>query len=218
MTRARPSCPDDATVFLVEDDAALADALQFLLGSRGMRSEHFDSAEAFWSYLTTRQAWPQSPSCIVLDVRMKRMSGIELFDRLRLRDPSQLAPVIFLTGHGDIEMAVEALKKGALDFFEKPFNDNRLADRLLEGLELSRERLQQAMGAADVDARLARLSARERDVMALVLAGKLNKLIAHELGISMRTVEVHRASLFAKMQVRSAVELAHLVGRAPLNR
>ncbi|MBN9426683.1 MAG: response regulator transcription factor [Burkholderiales bacterium] len=214
MTRSRPALPADATVFIIEDDAALADALQFLLGSRGMRSEHFDSAEAFWSHLNARQPWPQAAACIVLDVRMKRMSGIELFDRLCARDPAHLAPVIFLSGHGDIEMAVEALKKGALDFFEKPFNDNRLADRLLEALELSHQRLHQALGAADVDARLARLSARERDVMALVLAGKLNKLIAHELGISMRTVEVHRASLFAKMQVRSAVELAHLVSRS----
>lgn len=201
-------------VRIVEDDDALADALQFLFGSRGLRSERHESAEAFLAWLAQDEPGPLEPACVLLDVRMKRVSGVELFERLRERDPAHRTPVIFLTGHGDIGMAVEALKNGAFDFFEKPFNDNRLADRIVEALALSAERLRSARGSADVSARLARLSARERDVMALVLAGKRNKLIADALGISMRTVEAHRSSLFAKMGVRSAVELAGLTAQA----
>ncbi len=201
-------------VRIVEDDDALADALQFLFASRGLRSERYESAEAFLDWLGKDEPGPAGPACVLLDVRMKRISGVELFERLREADPAHRAPVIFLTGHGDIGMAVEALKDGAFDFFEKPFNDNRLADRIVEALALSAERLRSARGSADVSARLARLSARERDVMALVLAGKRNKLIADALGISMRTVEAHRSSLFAKMGVRSAVELAGLTAQA----
>lgn len=215
MTAAVLSPPVPGTVYVVEDDEALADALLFLLQSRGLTVERFDSAEAFVERAAGNPDWPGEPACVLLDVRMNRMSGIQLFDRMRHDRPDLPAPVVFLTGHGDIRMAVDAIQRGAFDFFEKPFNDNRLADRLIEALAESAQRLRNAQGAASVEARAARLSARERDVMDLVLAGKLNKVIAHELNISVRTVEVHRASIFAKMGVRSAVELARLLSSGP---
>ncbi len=199
-------------VHLVEDDDVLADALQFLFDSRGLRNRRFRDAESYLAFARPGAGCTDEPTCLLLDVRMHAMSGIELFDRLCELDPEHRTPVVFLTGHGDIGMAVEVLKRGAFDFLEKPFSDNRLADRVIEALDESRTRRQSALQVADVQARIERLSARERDVMLLVLAGKRNKLIADELGISMRTVEVHRASLFAKMGVRSAVELALLPG------
>lgn len=196
------------TVFIVEDDDALADALAFLLESRGLSARRFDGAEAFLKHLRDTPDWPEHPACLLLDVRMRGMSGLELFELLQRERPALAAPAVFLSGHGDIRMAVDAVKRGAFDFFEKPFSDNRLADRLIEALEESARRIAAAQGAAGVESRLARLSAREREVMDLVLEGRSNKLIAQDLGISMRTVEVHRSNVFAKMEVRSAVELA----------
>ena len=148
---------------------------------------------------------------MLLDVRMRELSGIETFDRLRARKPANPAAVIFLTGHGDISMAVDSVKNGAFDFFEKPFNDNRLVDRVMQALQESESRLQQAGSSERIRSRLDRLTSRERDVMGLILKGKLNKIIADDLGISMRTVEVHRSNVFSKMGVRSAVELARLL-------
>lgn len=218
MTRAGESGygaeAGSGVVCIVEDDDALADALQFLFASRHLRSRRHDCAEAFLDFVAAQPRWPAEPSCVLLDVRMRRISGLEVFERLCERDRTHAAPVLFLTGHGDIEMAVEALKKGAFDFFEKPFNDNRLADRVHEAMRHSRARLLRHARVAECEGRLARLSARERDVMDRLLSGKRNKLIADELGISMRTVEAHRSSVFAKMQVRSAVELARLLGYA----
>lgn len=199
------------TVFVVEDDDALADALAFLLESRELPVRRFDSAEAFLQMVKDNPAWPERPACLLLDVRMRGMSGLDLFDLLEREHPALLAPVVFLSGHGDIRMAVDAVKRGAFDFFEKPFSDNRLADRLIEALDESARRIAAARGAAGVESRLARLSAREHEVMDRVLEGRSNKLIAQDLGISMRTVEVHRSNVFAKMEVRSAVELARLL-------
>ncbi|MFP5411603.1 MAG: response regulator transcription factor [Gammaproteobacteria bacterium] len=199
------------TVFVVEDDDALADALAFLLESRDLAVKRYDSAEAFLRQLQASPGWPEQPACLLLDVRMRGMSGLELFDLLQREHPGLAAPVVFLSGHGDIRMAVDAVKRGAFDFFEKPFSDNRLADRLIEALGESARRIAAARGAASVESRLARLSAREREVMDRVLEGRSNKLIAQDLGISMRTVEVHRSNVFAKMEVRSAVELARLL-------
>lgn len=203
-----------ATAYLVEDEPVLADALAFLLDSRGITCERFDSGEAFLATVRERRDWSRRPGCVVLDVRMRTLSGIEVFEWLHSAFPDHPVPVIFLTGHGDVSMAVEALKKGAFDFFEKPFNDNRLADRVAEALAASQQRITAHAGAADLRVRLARLSAREAEVMREIVAGKLNKVIAGDLGISMRTVEVHRANIFAKMEVRSAVELARLLERA----
>ena len=201
----------DAAVFVVEDDDALAEALAFLLESRGLAARRFDGAEPFLRHLQDTPAWPEHPACLLLDVRLRGMSGLELFDLLQRERPALAAPIVFLSGHGDIRMAVDAVKRGAFDFFEKPFSDNRLADRLIEALDESARRIAATQGAAGVESRLARLSAREREVMDRVLDGRVNKLIAQDLGISMRTVEVHRSNVFAKMEVRSAVELARVL-------
>lgn len=192
------------TVFIVDDDEAIRDALSWLLQSRGVEAQGFESAETFLN-----QWNPDMGGCLLLDIRMSGMSGLDLFDRLR--EVQARLPVIFLTGHGDVPMAVGALKKGARDFVEKPFNDNDLVDRVIEALEWDAQRRADAAGLADLNARLEQLTARERQVMDLVLAGKLNKVIADELGITMRTVEVHRAHVFEKMGVKTAVELAQLL-------
>jgi two-component system, LuxR family, response regulator DctR len=199
----------EGTVHVVEDDSVLAEALCLLLTSRGLDAKAHPGGEQFLAEVDA--AWPDGPTCVLLDVRMRDLSGLETFDRLRARKPNLPAPVIFLTGHGDISMAVDAVKNGAFDFFEKPFSDNRLVDRVMEALHESSHRLQQAGSTDRIRSRLDRLTARERDVMDLILQGKLNKIIADELGISMRTVEVHRSNVFSKMGVRSAVELARLL-------
>jgi two-component system response regulator DctR len=192
------------TVHVVDDDDAIRDALAWLLRSRGLAARTWPSAEAFledWS--------EEMRGCLVLDVRMDGMSGVELQDRL-VESGSRL-PVIFLTGHGDVPLAVGALKKGAFDFVEKPFNDNDLVDRIVAAMghdTLQRERRESEAGVA---ARLAALTPRERQVMERVLAGDYNKTIADDLGIAVRTVEVHRARIFEKMGVRSAVELSQLL-------
>lgn len=188
---------------IVDDDEAIRDALTWLFRSRHVDSRAWLSAEAFLA------DWREDlRGCLVLDVRMGGMSGLQLFDLLCERG-SRL-PVIFLSGHGDIPLAVAAVKKGAFDFVEKPFNDNELVDRVIRAMEADASRKTSAPGAA-VAARLAQLTPREREVMERILAGKYNKVIADELNIAMRTVEVHRARIFEKMGVRSAVELAQLL-------
>jgi len=146
---------------------------------------------------------------VVLDIRMDGMSGIEVFEQLHARGCT--LPVIFLTGHGDVPLAVGALKGGAFDFVEKPFNDNHLVDRIIEAMRQDEARRQKQEIEAGVTARLSQLTAREREVMERILAGDYNKTIAEVLGISVRTVEVHRSHIFEKMGVRSAVELAQLL-------
>ena len=195
-----------AHAYLVDDDEAIRDSLGWLLESRGVTCVSYPSAEDFLA------AWsPSLAGCVLLDIRMDGMSGPELFDVLRERG-SRL-PVIFLTGHGDVPMAVSALKKGAFDFVEKPCNDNELVNRVIEALKLDENQRAAASGADSVNSLVSRLTTREQQVMDLVLAGKLNKVIADELQVSMRTVEVHRANLFEKMGDRTAVELAqHLAG------
>jgi two-component system response regulator DctR len=195
-----------ATVYVVDDDDAIRDALSWLLRSRGVRARTWPSAEAFLA------EWSEElRGCLVLDVRMAEMSGVELFDQLLARK-SRL-PVIFLTGHGDVPLAVAALKKGAFDFVEKPFNDNDLVDRIVAAMRHDASVREQLESEATVAARLADLTPRERQVMERVLAGDYNKTIADALGIAVRTVEVHRARIFEKMGVRSAVELAQLLAQ-----
>lgn len=189
---------------IVDDDEAIRDALTWLFKSRHVRSRAWPSAEAF---LTDWR--PDLRGCLVLDIRMDGMSGLELFDVLAERQ-SQL-PVIFLSGHGDIPLAVAAVKKGAFDFVEKPFNDNELVDRVIQALEFDASRQVMRAGQASVTARLAQLTPREREVMDRILEGKYNKVIADELNIAMRTVEVHRSRIFEKMGVKSAVELAQIL-------
>ncbi|MDQ9168843.1 response regulator [Oxalobacteraceae bacterium R-40] len=192
---------------IIDDEEVMRDSLAWLARSRSIEAVAYENAEAFLSYLDKPSAPDTSGECILLDVRMPAMSGIALFGILEAKGLTQHMPVIFLTGHGDVPMAVDALKKGAFDFFEKPFNDNKLMDRVQEALAASKE----ARGRAATQARLSLLSTREKEVLNLILEGKMNKVIANELGISMRTVEVHRAHIFDKMQVKTAVELARML-------
>jgi two-component system, LuxR family, response regulator DctR len=203
-------------VYLVDDEDVVRDAVAWLLRSRRLLSQGHSSAEAFEAALTAtpsavRGSWPPSPSCLLLDLRMKGMSGLALFERLSERGLTDAMPVIFLTGHGDVPTAVAAVKRGAFDFVEKPFSNNGLVDRIEQALASSaavlvarRERLVRMRG-------LGELSAREKEVMTLVAQGLANKAIAEALNISVRTVEVHRARVFDKLSVKSAVELANLL-------
>jgi two-component system response regulator DctR len=199
-------------VYLVDDEDVVRDALAWLLRSRRLLSEGFASAEAFEDFLVGRPApWPSAPSCLLLDVRMPGTSGLVLFERLVERGALEALPVIFLTGHGDVPTAVAAVKRGAFDFVEKPFSNNGLVDRIEQALQLSAEALLARRGRQTLQRALSELTDREREVMHLVVEGRANKTIADELAISVRTVEVHRARVFEKMNVKSAVELANLL-------
>lgn len=200
----------NAMVYVVDDDAGVREALAWLLRSRKVPNESFDSAEAFDAMLQTRSP-SREPCCVLLDVRMPGMSGLALFERLQERNALATMPVIFLTGHADVPTAVNAVKRGAFDFFEKPFSDNVLVDRIEAALAWSAQQLSQQQERITVKHRLHDLTEREQDVMRLVVEGLPNKLIADQLDISVRTVEVHRARVFDKMQVKSAVELVNLL-------
>lgn len=200
----------DATVFIVDDDAGVREALAWLLRSRRLLSAAYASAEEFDAMLAGGFR-PAQACCLLLDVRMPGMSGLALFDRLVERNMVQSMPVIFLTGHADVPTAVDMVKRGAFDFCEKPFSDNALVDRIEEALRKSAEVLAGEREKGELQTRLADLTERERDVMELVAKGLPNKLIADQLAISVRTVEVHRARVFDKMEVKSAVELANLL-------
>ena len=199
-------------VYIVDDDASVLDALAWLLRSRRLQSETFDSAEAFEALLARPGGGLGSqPACLMLDVRMPGISGLALFDRLLGQGLTDRLPVIFLTGHGDVPTAVDAVKRGAFDFCEKPFSDNALVDRIEQALAASTAVLAASGQRQRLHALLDELTERERDVMRLVVEGLPNKLIADQLDISVRTVEVHRARVFDKMEVKSAVELANLL-------
>lgn len=198
----------DGLIFIVDDDASVREALAWLLRSRRLESEHFASAEAFELRLAEGPL-PDQPLCLLLDVRMPGTSGLVLFDRLAERGLLDAMPVIFLTGHADVPTAVDAVKRGAFDFCEKPFSDNALVDRIEHALGASLRALEVRRVRRGLAGRIAELTDRERDVMRLVVEGLPNKLIADQLAISVRTVEVHRARVFDKMEVKSAVELAN---------
>jgi two-component system response regulator DctR len=200
----------NATVFIVDDDASVREALAWLLRSRHLLGEGYSGAEEFDAML--ERGWtPSHPCCLLLDVRMPGMSGLALFDKLVERGLAEVMPVIFLSGHADVPTAVTMVKRGAFDFCEKPFSDNALVDRVEQALARSQEVLQARLERTRLQARLTELTDRERDVMRLVVEGLPNKLIADQLDISVRTVEVHRARVFDKMEVKSAVELANLL-------
>ena len=198
-------------VYLVDDEEVMRDALGLLLRSRRLLSEGFASAEAFEALLTSKPNGPGEPSCLLLDVRMPGKSGLALFDQLVEQGLHEVLPVIFLTGHGDVPTAVSAVQRGAFDFFEKPFSDNALVDRIELALQASERAIEARNEARRRAQRLDDLTEREREVMTLVVQGLPNKLIADQLSISVRTVEVHRARVFEKMGVKSAVELANLI-------
>lgn len=187
-------------IFLVDDDEALRDSLTWMLESHGHKVETYSSAEAFLAQWSDRLV-----GCLVLDVRMPTMSGIELFEELQRRHA--VLPVIFISGHGDVPMAVALLKKGAVDFIEKPFASEDML-RLIENcLSREREQRQRRQLEADTARRFAQLTAREHEVLDLILAGKLNKQIADVLNISIKTVEVHRARVMEKMGANSLATL-----------
>ncbi len=198
-------------IYIIDDEEPIRDSLAWLLKSRGYPSKAFDSAQAFTAFIAATAAQPREPGCIILDIRMPEMSGIELFEHLRATNLHETWPVIFLTGHGDVPMAVTSLKSGAFDFFEKPLNDNSLVDSVTAALAASARHIEQSHSQAGLQSRLALLTQREREVMDLIVAGHYNKVIADELGVVMRTVEVYRARVFQKMGVRTAVELVRLL-------
>ncbi|TWO69651.1 response regulator transcription factor [Caenimonas sedimenti] len=200
----------NAIVFIVDDDAGVREALAWLLRSRHLLSESYASAEEFDAMLRAGFA-PTQPTCLLLDVRMPGMSGLALFEKIVERGLARAVPVIFLTGHADVPTAVDMVKRGAFDFCEKPFSDNALVDRVEEALRGSAAVLAEQHEQGRLADRLGELTERERDVMQLVAKGLPNKLIADQLTISVRTVEVHRARVFDKMDVKSAVELANLL-------
>ena len=210
----------DALVYIVDDDVGVRDALAWLLRSRRLLSESFDSADAFIAFMKSHHgldAWrPRQPGCLLLDVRMHGTSGLALFEQLVKAQLLDMLPVIFLTGHADVPTAVDAVKRGAFDFCEKPFSDNALVDRIEQALERSEKTLQALKSRQSLEQSLAELTDRERDVMRLVIEGLPNKLIADQLDISVRTVEVHRSRVFDKMAVKSAVELSNLIRREGL--
>ena len=214
----------DATVYIVDDDASVREALAWMLRTRRLGNESFDSAAMFLSdmdkHFVQTATHPETaklqyaakyPSCLLLDVRMPRMSGLELFSELLARGLQSTLPVIFLTGHADVPTAVDAVKRGAFDFCEKPFSNNLLVDRIEAALILSSAAVAGTKTQLQMDKKLAHLTEREQSVMRLVVEGLPNKIIADQLSISMRTVEVHRARVFEKIGVKSAVELANLI-------
>jgi two-component system response regulator DctR len=200
----------DASVFIVDDDASVRAGLAWLLRSRHLPSQAFDSAEAFDQMLRSGYVQTQ-PCCVLMDVRMPGMSGLALFETMIQRRLTRVMPVIFLTGHADLLTAVDAVKRGAFDFCEKPVSDNALVDRIEQAIVQSDEFLKRQLQQEGVGRKIADLTERERAVMQLVKEGLPNKLIAEQLDISVRTVEVHRARVFDKMDVKSAVELANLL-------
>ena len=190
-------------VFVVDDDDAVRDSLRDLLDSVGLKVSTYASALAF---LNTHQE--KQRGCLVLDIRMPGMSGLELQERLNRRGST--LPIVFITGHGDVPMAVEAMKRGAVDFIQKPFRDQELLDRINLALEQNRQRWDADETRHDIARRLATLTRREREVMDMVIQGKANKVIAIDLGLSQRTVEVHRAHVMDKMTARTLADLVRM--------
>ena len=199
-----PDSMPEQIIYLVDDDEALRDSLVWLLESQGFKVAAFASAEDF-----LRRWRPEFNGCLLLDVRMPGMNGLELHERLKARFST--LPVIFITGHGDVPMAVSALKGGAADFIEKPFNDADLLRLVSQCLSREREEGARRRQGAEVSRRLAQLTVRELEVLDLIIAGKLNKQIADTLGISIKTVEVHRARVMEKMGAQSLAELVQAV-------
>lgn len=197
----------EAVVFIVDDDDAMRDSIAYLVQSVGRAVETYESAEAFLARVDSARA-----GCLILDVRMPGMGGLDLQQVLQVRG-IQL-PVIVITGHGDIPMAVRAMRAGAVSFLEKPFNDQALLDHVGEAMRIDREVRRQREQTAQAALRLAALTAREREVLEAVVAGKQNRMIAEELGLSVKTVEAHRHRMMGKMQARTAAGLALAVLQA----
>jgi two-component system, LuxR family, response regulator FixJ len=196
--------PRIPTVFIVDDDEGVRNSLRLLVKSIGLTALAFVSAQEFLAGYD-----PLHPGCLILDVRMPGMSGLELQQQLNLR--GAIIPVTFITGHGDIPMAVEAMQQGAFDFLQKPFRDQDLIDRIQRALERDRTNRVELGERSRITARRETLTPREREVLALVASGKANKVVAADLGLSQRTVEVHRARVMEKMGASSLAQLVRMV-------
>ena len=192
--------PKRGTVYVVDDDEAVRDSLQWLLEGKDYRVRCFDSAESFLTRFDPREV-----ACLITDIRMGGMSGMEMQDRL-LERQSPL-PIVFITGHGDVPMAVESMKKGALDFIQKPFNENQLLSLVERMLETARDLFAVHQQAANREALLGKLTTREAQVLERIVAGRLNKQIADDLGISIKTVEAHRANIMEKLGANTVADL-----------
>ena len=192
--------PKKGTVYVVDDDEAVRDSLQWLLEGKDYRVRCFDSAESFLSRYDPREV-----ACLIVDIRMSGMSGIELQDRLiERRSP---LPIVVITGHGDVPMAVDSMKKGAMDFIQKPFNEDQLVTLVERMLEHARGAFAQHQQSASRDALLSKLTGREAQVLERIVAGRLNKQIADDLGISIKTVEAHRANIMEKLNANTVADL-----------
>jgi len=193
-----------ACVFIVDDDEAVRSSVRFLIRSVGLQAQGYASAQEFLAAYD-----PRHPGCLLLDVRMPGMSGLELQQELNRRGAT--IPVVFITGHGDVPMAVEAMQQGAFDFLQKPFRDQDLLDRVQRALARDTESRSRLAARAEILARLATLTPRETEVLQLITRGKANKVVGAELGVSQRTVEIHRAHVMEKMNASSLAELVRMV-------
>ena len=191
------------TVFIVDDDPAIRIGMQALMESVNIEHEIFGSADEFLQREEDHRA-----GCLVLDIRMPGLGGLELQDELISR--GNTLPIIFITGHGDVPMAVDAMQKGAVDFIQKPFRDQELLDRIREALLTDKDRREELEKHAEAEKRLQKLTNREREVFDLVVTGKPNKVIAYDLDVSQRTVEIHRARVMEKMEARSLADLVRM--------
>jgi FixJ family two-component response regulator len=192
--------PKKGTIFVVDDDEAVRDSLQWLLEGKDYRVRTYDSAENFLARYDAREV-----ACLVVDIRMTGMSGLELQDRLiELHSP---LPIVFITGHGDVPMAVASMKKGAMDFIQKPFDEPSLLALVERMLEFAKSSFSNAQASASRDALLGRLTSREAQVLERIVAGRLNKQIADDLGISIKTVEAHRANIMEKLAANTVADL-----------
>jgi FixJ family two-component response regulator len=197
---------DTPLIYLVDDDEAVRDSLGMLFKSIGLEHEAFSSALDFLDRYE-----PKRHSCLVADIRMPGLSGLEL--QQRLNEQRAEIPIVFITGHGDVPMAVTAMKSGAADFIQKPFRDQDLIDRINNALARDRERRKGRAEEEEIRARIALLTPREKEVMQCVARGQANKVIAMDLGVSQRTVELHRARVMRKLRMRSVAELVHALDR-----
>ncbi|MEI6732773.1 MAG: response regulator [Comamonadaceae bacterium] len=192
--------PKKGTIYVVDDDEAVRDSLQWLLEGKEYRVRCFDSAESFLSRYDAREV-----ACLIVDIRMGGMTGLELQNRLiEARSP---LPIVFITGHGDVPMAVDTMKKGAMDFIQKPFKEDQLVTLVERMLDQAKETFAEHQIAANRGALMARLTLREAQVLERIVAGRLNKQIADDLGISIKTVEAHRANIMEKLNANTVADL-----------
>lgn len=200
---------DDATVYVVDDEEAIRHSLEMLIGAVGLKVRVFSNAASFLESFD-----PSLRGCIVADLSMPGMNGLEMQERLNALDCCM--PIIFLSGHGDVPAAVRALQKGAVDFLEKPFNPKILLERIEQAVNADSELSAAAERSAEINDRMAQLTAREREIMILVADGKSSKVIALDLGISERTVELHRSRMMKKMSARSVADLMRMISDASI--